>query len=234
MAVTPGESSRGSASSKVMGTAGQAFADLDLLRGVQKGSEAALREILARYQGRVYGLALRMLRSPQDAEEALQDVALTLFRKAGTFQGKAAVSSWIYRITMNACLMKLRRRPKVAAIPLEEELGPEMNEEGMTLVPIADWSGVPRDELQRKELLARIQAAAQELPPEYRVVFVLRDMEGLSAEEARQILGLSLPALKSRLHRARLFLRKHLAEYVEGRTGASSDKVTGRPDAHLP
>lgn len=194
----------------------QETSDMDLLRQIQKGDESALQEFLRRFQAKIYGLSVRMLRHSQDAEEVLQDVALTVFQKAGTFKGEAAVSSWVYRITVNACLMKIRKRPKVQSIPLEEELGPAMSEEGMIAEPepVADWTAVPRDELERKELAARIEEAVAELPPEYRAVFVLRDVEGLSAEEACQVLNLSLPALKSRLHRARLFLRKKLADYL--------------------
>jgi len=213
---------------------GQATPDTELLGQVQKGSEAAFEELLRRYQGKVYGLSLRMLRNPQDAEEVLQDVILTVFQKAGTFQGKAAVSSWIYRITMNACLMKLRRRPKVQPIPLEEELGPAMSEEGMVTEMVVDWSSLPREELDRKELAARIEDAVGELPPEYRTVFVLRDVQGLSAQEACEILNLSLPALKSRLHRARLFLRKKLADLVTAPQPVLKPHNPGKPDVEMP
>lgn len=190
----------------------QGASDADLLRQICRQDESALEEILRRYQGKIYGLSLRMLRNSHDAEEVLQEVALVIFQKAGTFRGEAKVGSWIYRVTANACFMRLRRRPKVKEIPLTEELGPAMNEEGMVTEPVADWSSIPRDELERKELADRINAALGELPPEYRTVVVLRDVEGLSAEETREILNLSLPALKSRLHRARLFLRKRLAD----------------------
>lgn len=195
-----------------MGTIDQTTPDEELLRQIQKRNDLALEELLRRHQGKIYGLSVRMLRDSHDAEEVLQDVALTIFQKAGTFQGRAAVSSWIYRVTVNACLMRIRKRPKVQAIPLEEELGPAMNEEGMATEMVADWTALPREQLDRKELTARIEEAVGELPPEYRTVFVLRDVEGLSAQEACEILSLSLPALKSRLHRARLFLRKKLAD----------------------
>ncbi len=118
--------------------------------------------------------------------------------------------------------MKLRQRPKVTTVPLFEELGPEMNEAGEVAEPVADWSGLARDELERKELVQKIEEAAQRLPPEYRTVFILLDVEGLSAEEARQILNLSLPALKTRLHRARLFLRKELADTLKQHQPTSS------------
>lgn len=197
--------------------------DAVLLQRISRGETAALSALLGRYRTRIYGMSVRMLHNTHDAEEVLQDVALTLFRKAGAFRGEAAVSSWIYRITMNACLMTLRRRPKVPMLPLAEELGPAMNDEGMTVEPIADWTPGPRDEAARGELAAQIRAAADRLPPEYRMVFVLRDVKGLSAEEACVVSGLSLPALKSRLHRARLFLRKQLADAMAEHAPRRSD-----------
>ncbi len=188
--------------------------DETLLAQTAEGNSTALEELLARHQAKIYGLALRMLRNSHDAEEVLQEVALILFQKAGTFRGQSAVSSWIYRITVNASLMKLRRSPKVKTLPLEEELVFKMDEIGRPLESVTDWTRLPRQELERKELMQKIEAAADELPPDYRAVFLLRDVEGLSAEETREILGLSLSALKSRLHRARLFLRKRLADHV--------------------
>lgn len=217
-----------------MGAINQATPDDELLRWIRKGDEPALEELLRRHQGRIYGLSVRMLRNPHDAEEVLQDVALTIFQKAGTFQGRAAVSSWIYRITVNACLMKLRKRPKVQSIPLEEELGPAMNEEGMVTEMVVDWSMLPREELDRKELAARIEDAVGGLPPEYRTVFVLRDVQGLSAQEACEILNLSLPALKSRLHRARLFLRRKLADLVPAPQPTLKLQNPGKTDAEMP
>lgn len=205
-----------------------------LLHRIAQGDESALVELLSQYQAKIYGVSLRMLRNAHDAEEVLQDVALTIFRKAGTFQGKAAVSSWIYRVTMNACLMKIRKRPKIQAIPLEEELGPAMNEEGMVTETVVDWSSLPREALDRKELAARIEDAVGELPSEYRTVFVLRDVEGLPAHEACEIMNVSLPALKSRLHRARLFLRKKLAEYVTVPHPVSKPQNPGESDAEMP
>ena len=214
-------------------TSQQETTDADLLRQIQKREESALEEFLRRYQAKIYGLSIRMLRNPQDAEEVLQDVALTLFRKAGMFKGNSAVSSWVYRITVNSCLMKIRRRSKVLSIPLEEKLGPAMSEEGMVTETVADWSSLPREELDRKELVARIDEAVGELPPEYRTVFVLRDVEGLSAEEACEALDLSLPALKSRLHRARLFLRKKLAGYATPPQPTWKSQNPGRSDVEM-
>jgi len=184
----------------------------NFIKRLKARNEAALEELMAQYETKVFGLALRMTGNRQDAEEILQDVFLAVFQKIDGFQGDSKLSSWIYRIATNTALMKLRNRSKFCEIPLEEELGPKMTEEGMIAEPVVDWSKLPDEELARKELLHWIDKALTALPPDYRSVFVLRDIEELSAEEASQILEISIAALKSRLHRARLFLRKELAD----------------------
>jgi len=184
--------------------------------------EAALEALMVQYQTRVFGLAFRLTGNRQDAEEVLQDVFLAVVQKIDGFRRESKLSSWIYRIATNAALMKLRKRPKVQQIPLEEELGPGMTEDGMIAEPVVDWSRLPNDELDRKELGQRIEQAMNLLPADYRSVVVLRDVEGLSAQEACDILSLSEAALKSRLHRGRLFLRKQLADYAVSRTAPSS------------
>jgi len=193
-----------------------------LIGRLKAKDEAALDLLMAEYGGKVYGLSLRLTSNHHDAEEVCQDVFLAVFEKIGAFRGEAKLSSWVYRITANAALMKLRKRPKVKALPLEEELGPAMTEEGMIAEPVADWSRLPNDELDRKELGQRIEQAMNLLPADYRSVVVLRDVEGLSAQEACEILSLSEAALKSRLHRGRLFLRKQLADYAVSRTAPPS------------
>lgn len=205
--------------------------DQQLIAQLQARDEAALEALMAQYEGRVFGLALRLTGNRQDAEEILQDVFLTVFQKIGSFRGDAKLSSWIYRIATNAALMKLRKRPKMQKIPLAEELGPAMTEEGMIAEPVADWSHLPDDETARKELTRRIEEAVGHLPPDYRSAFVLRDVEGLSAEEAADVLNLSVAALKSRLHRARLFLRKQLADYASAGQAASLNP--GNPHASM-
>lgn len=193
-----------------------------LIGRLKAKDEAALDLLMTEYGGKVYGFSLRLTSNHHDAEEVCQDVFLAIFEKIGAFRGEAKLSSWIYRITANAALMKLRKRPKVKTLPLEEELGPAMTVEGMLAEPVVDWSRIPDDELERKELTRRIEAAITQLPPDYRSVFVLRDIEGLTAEEACSVLDLSVAALKSRLHRARLFLRKQLADYAVSRTAPPS------------
>ncbi|MBI3088148.1 MAG: sigma-70 family RNA polymerase sigma factor [Candidatus Omnitrophica bacterium] len=195
--------------------------DDELIAKLQARDESALEALMVQYQARVFGLALRLTGNRQDAEEVLQDVFLAVFQKIGGFRGDSKLSSWIYRITTNAALMKLRKRPKVKEIPLAEELGPAMTDEGMIAEPVVDWSRLPNDELDRKELGQRIEQAMNLLPADYRSVVVLRDVEGLSEQEACEILSLSEAALKSRLHRGRLFLRKQLADYAVSQTGVN-------------
>lgn len=188
--------------------------DARLIEQLKARDGAALESLMAHYQVKVYGLAQRLTGNRQDAEEVLQDVFWRIFQRIDSFRGESKLSSWIYRITTNTALMKVRGRPKSHHIPIEEELGPAMTADGMIAEPVMDWTRLPSDELERKELARRLEEAVNQLAPDYRTVFVLRDIEGLSAEEACEVLDLSVPALKSRLHRARLFLRKQLADYM--------------------
>ncbi len=186
-----------------------------LISQLKARDDAAVETLMAQYEVKVFGLARRITGNREDAEEVLQDVFLTVVQKIETFRGDSKLSTWIYRVATNAALMKLRKRPKVQMLPLEEELGPAIDARGQLTEPIVDWTRLPPDQLERKELVQRIEQAMEQLPEEYRSVFVLRDIEGLSAEEACTVLNLSVAALKSRLHRARLFMRKQLADYAK-------------------
>lgn len=207
--------------------------DQDLVTRLQAGDQAAVEDLAARFQARTFSLAYRLTGNREDAQEVLQDVLLTVIQKIHAFRGEAKLSSWIYRIATNAALMKLRKRPKAYHVPIEDELGPRMDDNGFVAEPVADWSADPSDEAERRELGRRIHEAIQQLPPEYRSVVVLRDVEGLSAEEAAEVLELSVPALKSRLHRARLFLRHALTAYATGRPASAGLGHQGGGDAHL-
>ncbi len=195
--------------------------------------EAALEALIAQYGAKVFGLALRITADRQDAEEVLQDVFWRVLQNIDSFRGESKLSSWIYRITTNTALMKVRERPKNQHIPLEEQLGPAMTEDGMIAEPVVDWTQLPTAELERRELAQRLEEAIDQMPSDYRTVFVLRDMEGLSTEEACEVLGLSVAALKSRLHRARLFLRKQLADYVTARYPAIMPPAQRSRDAQM-
>lgn len=211
----------------------QAAEDALFIQRLKAGDEAALEALMAQYEAKVFGLALRITANRQDAEEILQDVFWRILQNIDSFRGESKLSTWIYRITTNTALMKIRGRPKSHHVPLEEELGPAMTEDGMIAERVVDWTGLPIAELERKELAKRLEEAMNQLPPEYRTVFVLRDVEGLSTEEACEALELSVPALKSRLHRARLFLRKQLADYVMARYPGFTPSGPGGPDAQM-
>lgn len=185
------------------------FDDNQLVKKLLKGNEKAFAELVNRYSQKVYNLAMRIARNQEDAEEILQDVFVTVYRKIDKFEGKAAFSSWLYRITANTAFMKLRKRKQTPAVSLEETghhvqqswLGEQSNLNDVDMIS------------SRHELRHRLEEAIEKLPREYRVIFILRDVDGLSNQEVSDILSLSIPAVKSRLHRSRLMLKKRLTAY---------------------
>jgi RNA polymerase sigma-70 factor (ECF subfamily) len=174
--------------------------------------EEAFNELVNRYADKIYRLALRIIHNPSDAEEVLQKVFITLSRKLNTFRGESKFSTWLYGITVKASSMHLRAGKKYGKeVSLEDYTS--YNESGaLEGVEMKDWSDRPDDVLFSREAMEIIERAASELPVDYRVVLHLRDVEGFSNEEAAKILELSVAAVKSRLHRARLFLRDRLSD----------------------
>ena len=194
------------------------YDDNVLLEELRRGSPEAVEALFDRFHGKIYGLAMSILKNESDAEEATQDVFMTVFRKAFTFKGDSALYSWIYRICVNACLMRLRGKKRSETVSIEEFM-PVFTDEGMHASPVGDWSKEVERKMLDKELGEVIRKFTEKLSEKYRVVFVLSDVEGLSNEETAQILGLTVPAVKSRLHRARLYLREQLSRYLqEGKT----------------
>jgi len=186
--------------------------DVYLLEQFRAGSIEAFEELVSRYESKVFNLAMRFTRNQEDAEEVLQDVFSTIYRKADSFQGKAAFSSWLYRIIVNAAFMKLRKRKQQTTISLED-LTPAVKQYCMEREIL---STARVDALSiNKELRDVIQGAINRLPTQYRAVFILRDVDGMSNQEVGEILDLSIPAVKSRLHRSRLMLRKRLQRYYD-------------------
>ncbi len=189
------------------------YDDNVLLEELRKGSSEAVEALFERFHGKIYGLAMSILKNESDAEEAAQDVFLTVFRKADTFQGNSALYSWIYRICVNACLMRLRGKRRQETVSIEEFM-PVFTEEGRHAGSVEAWGKEVERKMLNKELGQVIRKFTEDLSEKYRVVFLLSDVEGLSNEETAQILGLSVPAVKSRLHRARLYLRERLSRYM--------------------
>lgn len=185
-----------------------------LIAGLGRGDPRAAERLVEVYGARAYGLAIRITRSPQDAEEIVQDALLTVARKIDTFRGEAAFGSWLYRIVTNTAYQKARgRRRRGPEISLEEIL-PTFHEAGEHASPMLDWSPAIEDPERQTELRDVLNAALDALPEEYRTVIVLRDVEGLSNEEVAEALGLTVANVKTRVHRGRLFLRKRLADYA--------------------
>jgi len=185
-----------------------------LVKDLQAGKTESFERLATLFQKKIYALSFNLTRNAMDSEDVTQEVLLTLFKKIHTFQGKSAFSSWVYRITLNASYMKLRSRKKDQSISIEELL-PSFNGSGFQQEKIQDWSENTESLLFDNETRETIQKAVDLLPDKEKVVFLLRDVEGLSTEKVSEILELTIPAVKSRLHRARLFLRKKLANYFE-------------------
>ena len=185
-----------------------------LVRDLQNGNLEAYDKIAEIYQKKIYGLSFNLTRNQMDAQDVTQEVLLTLFRKINMFQGKSAFSSWVYRIAVNASYMRLRSKKKEPNVSIDE-LMPSFNSAGFQQEKIQDWSENTESLIFTKETRDVIDKAVNLLPEKEKVVFLLRDVEGLSSEKAGEILDLTVPAVKSRLHRARLFLRKKLSNYFE-------------------
>ncbi|MBI4011416.1 MAG: sigma-70 family RNA polymerase sigma factor [Candidatus Rokubacteria bacterium] len=188
------------------------WSDERLRQALLAGTREAVEELVARFGPKTYRLALRITGKPEDAQEVAQDVMWTVVRKIDTFKGDSALGSWIYRITANTAYQKLRGRKGREEVSWETLL-PAFDSDGHFAEPVRDWTQAFEDPALQAEARARLREAIDSLPPDYRTAFVLHDMEGLPNPEIAELLGISLPAVKSRVHRSRLFLRHRLAEY---------------------
>jgi RNA polymerase sigma-70 factor (ECF subfamily) len=189
--------------------------DRRLIERLQARDEAAVHELAERYGPRIYQLALRQMKNPEDAEEVTQDVLLKVYRKIGAFRGDSALSSWIYRITFNTAMSRLRTS-KLERAAQHRERRDDQDEGRQTTLQAADWSHRPDEELLRAQLRRAVMTAIQDLPEIYRAPVVLRDIEGLTTEEASTRLHVKDQTLKSRLHRGRLLLRERLRAFTSG------------------
>ncbi|RME60671.1 MAG: sigma-70 family RNA polymerase sigma factor [Candidatus Dadabacteria bacterium] len=187
--------------------------DEELVEEFRNGKKEAVVPLMLRYLEKAQGLALRITRDEEETREVIQDVFLTLQAKLHTFEGKSQFSSWLYRITVNAAFMRLRQRKKHAAISFDSYQTPNIMDSSW-MSPRSDSTDV-NYMTSRHELREALQRAIEKLPEDYKAIFILRDVDGLSNEEVSEILGLSVPAVKSRLHRARLMLRKKLKRFYQ-------------------
>ena len=203
----------------------QGKSDLELINEFKAGNQQSFEELVSRYSAKAFGLATRMTKNQEDAEEVLQDVFVTVYRKIDGFEGKSSFSSWLYRVTVNASLMKLRKKRRDQSTPIDDVL-PQVQ----TVMAERDGHNYEIDHATfRNELRAVLQQAIEKLPDEYRPVFVLRDIDGLTNKEVSKVLNLTIPAVKSRLHRSRIMLRKRLLsfyrEYQDGQIEVDLDKA---------
>ncbi|NPA91295.1 MAG: sigma-70 family RNA polymerase sigma factor [Chloroflexi bacterium] len=183
----------------------------ELLAALRAGDRQACAELVRRYSPKLYRVTLRILGSEDEAEEALQEAFISACNKISSFRGDSQLGTWLYRITTNAALMRLRKR-REEHISLD---APVETEEG-TVLPrnLADWRFDPYRVVLSGELREILEDAIQRLPDTLRVVFILRELEGLSTLETAEALGISESATKVRLHRARMMLRNLLAPYL--------------------
>ena len=190
---------------------------VSLLARLQAGDERALAELADAYRTKIYQLAFRYLRSREDAEEVTQDVLFKVYRKVGEFRGDAALSSWIYRITFNAAMSRLRTAQYQRTQAEERREAANETPSGDVLpADVADWSDLADERVLRSQLRQRVMRAILALPAIYRAPVMLRDIQGMSTEEASAMLKVKDQTLKSRLHRGRLILRKQLADFAGG------------------
>jgi RNA polymerase sigma-70 factor (ECF subfamily) len=194
----------------------QSGIEKELIGRMQAGDPSAVTDLASTYGPRIHQLAFRYMKNWEDAEEVTQDVLLKVHRKIDAFRGDAALSSWIYRITFNTAMSRLRtgRQARAAEAPrpdpVQSDSGPRPPAEP------ADWSSLADDQVLRREMREKLLKALTHLPEVYRVPVILRDIQGLSTEEASAVLRVKTQTLKSRLHRGRLILREHLSDFASG------------------
>lgn len=194
----------------------QSGGDRELIGRMQAGDALAVADLASAYGPRIHQLAFRYTQNWEDAEEVAQDVLMKVYRKIDAFRGDAALSSWIYRITFNTAMSRLRTGRQTRAAEQRRQDIPS-GEEGPRAQPEpADWSSLADDQVLRREMRERLLEALTHLPQVYRVPVLLRDIQGLSTEEASAVLRVKPQTLKSRLHRGRLILRQHLADFAGG------------------
>jgi RNA polymerase sigma-70 factor (ECF subfamily) len=188
------------------------FDEAALVAQAQTGGEEAFTELVTRYEGNIYRLARHITQNPEDAEDVLQETFLKAYEHLGDFQGNSKFYTWLVRIAVNQALMKLRKRKTDASVSLDDPY--DTGEESLVR-EIAVWEPNPEQTYSQEEIRAILEKAVDSLPPTFRAVFALRDIEELSTEETAAALNLSIPAVKSRLLRARLRLREKLTRYFK-------------------
>ena len=185
---------------------------VQLVAALKRKESTAFEQLIAQHGGMLYRVALRLLGQPQEAEEVLQETLLTVYEKIDTFDERSALSTWLYRIAVNTALMRLRAKARVPE-ELLDTVGPQFTEQGEHAREEAEWALPPEEALLRQEALTALQQGIARLPELYRAVYVLAEIESLPHQDIASILELTVGTVKTRLHRARLFLREALTDY---------------------
>jgi RNA polymerase sigma-70 factor (ECF subfamily) len=188
--------------------------DVALVERVRAGDVTAYDALVRKYERQVFRIAQHITENREDAEDVMQDAFLKAYQKINQFQGNSKFSTWLVRIAVNESLMRLRKRRTGKTVSIDEDI---TTEEGSVPRDLADWARNPEQNYNQAELAEILRKTIQGLPEGFRIVFVLRDVEGLSTEETAETLGLSVPAVKSRLLRGRLQLRERLSRYFHGK-----------------
>jgi RNA polymerase sigma-70 factor (ECF subfamily) len=191
--------------------------DVALVERVRAGDVSAYDTLVRKYERQLFRIAQHITQNKEDAEDVMQDAFLKAFQKLDQFQGNSKFYTWLVRIAVNESLMRLRKRRTSKMVSIDEDLE---TEEGTVPRDLADWAPDPEQNYNQAELADILRKTIQGLPQGFRVVFALRDVEGLSTEETAETLGLSVPAVKSRLLRARLQLRERLSRYFHKKNGS--------------
>jgi RNA polymerase sigma-70 factor (ECF subfamily) len=190
--------------------------DAELVARLKRRDRSALDEMIQLHGAKMYGVALQFMRNEYDAREAMQDALVSVWNKIGSFEGKSAFTSWLYRVTANAALMALRKKKRHENDVSLDTTASDDDELPLPGSRLSDDGPLPDKVALTGELGEQVRAAIDRLPEPYRVVVLLRDVEELPMSEVMEATGLSEPALKSRLHRARLALREALLPYLKG------------------
>ena len=186
----------------------------EIIKQAKQGDRVAQAKIVQKYERLVYNLGLKLLGNQDEAEHILQETFLKVLQSLPNFRGQSQISTWIYRIATNEALMMLRRKKREYALLTNEDEIELKDYSHLT----QSFANTPLEDLLNSELRDKMKASIELLPNKYKSVFVLKDIEGLSLNEISDITGMSLAAVKSNLHRARLFLREKLAEFIDGRS----------------
>lgn len=195
-----------------------AFAsEAELVECLRARDSAAYRTFVDANSANIYNLALKLLGDEQEAEDVLQETFLSAFRAIDGFEGRSTLSTWLYRIAYNASLMHLRKRERMTTFSLDRPFGGEDRASESADRHLVDWSAIPDDLLLTAEARQQMDRAIADLPESLRSTFVLRDIQGLSGAETAEVLGITVQAVKNRLHRARLSLRDQLSSYFAER-----------------